>query len=279
MTEVRSNSKESWVKSLLREPLLHFLVLGALIFIADWAVRSDANNARIIVIDDGVRNNLTTLFREGQGREPTPEELKALVDRWIYEEVMYREALALGLDKGDQMFRSRLELKMRALLIDNVTLDPPTDDELRQWLDSHRDRYAAPRRFDFVQFKIVGDDAEARTKATEIAAHLTGADVPSEYRDDVRIYRDRSRDNIASVFGEAFTNGLLGAAGKWVPVQSNTGWHVARMLDDKPAFEPDFEAIKPQLAADWRKFNQTKRAADAFNEIRGHYEIRTKDAS
>jgi hypothetical protein len=242
-------------------------------------VRSDSNSSRVIVVDGPVRDTLIGLFRQGQGREPTPDEFKILLDRWIYEEVMYREALALGLDKGDPMFRSRLELKMRALLIDNVVLDPPTDEDLRQWLNSHLDRYAVPRRFDFVQFKIDGNEDDARSKATALAAQLTGADIPQEYKEVVRIYQDRSRDNIASVFGETFADKLVDAAGKWVAIESTTGWHVARMLDDKPAVEPNFEAIKPQLAADWRKFNQTKRAADAFNAIREHYEIRTKDAS
>lgn len=275
----RPTRQSSWVKKVLRDPLLHFLVLGALIFVADWATRSDANNARVIVVDDKVRNELTAFFRDGQGRDPTESELKVLTDRWVYNEVMYREALALGLDKGDEMFRSRLELKLRSMLIDNVVVDPPTDDDLRKWLDANRERYSAPRRFDFVQFQVEGSDSEAHAKAVALASQLKGDAVPAEYDEEVRIYRDRSQDNIASVFGSDFATGLIGGAGGWVALHSNTGWHVARMLDDKPPVEADFKAIKPQLEAEWRKAQQNRLAAEAFHRIRDRYDIRIENPS
>lgn len=94
-------------RALLREPLLHFLVIGGLVFAADQLLLSDADKARVIVVDDKIWDELIGQFERGKGRKPTDDELKVLLDRWIYNEVMYREALALGLDKGDEMFRSR----------------------------------------------------------------------------------------------------------------------------------------------------------------------------
>lgn len=278
-TDAPSAKKKSWIGSVLRDPLLHFLLLGALIFVVDWATRSDANNTRVIVVDKQVRQNLTTLFRDGQGREPSDKELDVLIDRWIYDEVMYREALALGLDKGDDMFRSRLELKLRAMLIDNVVVDPPTDDALRAWFEAHRDRYTAPRRFDFMQFHVEGSDAEAHAQAAALASQLKGETVPVAYQDEVRIYRNRSQENIVSIFGNDFATGLIGAAGGWVAVHSTTGWHVARVLEDKPPAEPAFDAIKPQLEAEWLKSEQKRLAAEAFRRIRDHYDIRIEQPS
>lgn len=278
-TRARPSAGSSWVKSFLRDPLLHFLLLGALIFVVDWATRADANSARVIVVDAKVRNELKTFFHDGQGRDPTESELKVLVDRWVYNEVMYREALALGLDKGDDMFRSRLELKLRSMLIDNVVVDPPTEDDLRKWLDANRERYTAPRRFDFVQFHVEGSDADAHAQAEALASRIKGAAVPAQYEDEVRIYRDRSQDNIASVFGTDFAAQLIGADGNWVALHSNTGWHVARVLDDKPPVDPDFAAIKPQLEAEWRKAQQNRLAAEAFHRIRDRYDIRIEQPS
>lgn len=270
----RSVVKTPWIKTVLREPLLHFLLIGAVIFVVDGATRSKADNAHVIVVDDKVRTELSEQFKVGQGRQPTEDELRVLIDRWVYDEVMYREAVALGLDKGDEMFRSRLELKMRAMLIDNVIVNPASDEDLRQWLEANRQRYTAPRRFDFVQFQIEGPEAQAQARAEAVASQIKGEAVPPQYDEAVRIYRDRSQENIASVFGEAFAAGLLGAQDKWVAVHSTTGWHVARLLDDKPPVEPDFDAIKPQLEADWRKFQENRLAREAFHDIRERYDVR-----
>lgn len=264
-------------RALLREPLLHFLAIGALIFGLDQAVRSDRASPRVIVVDHKVQGELTKLFEDGQGRKPTPDEMKVLIDRWIYNEVMYREAVALGLDKGDEMFRSRLELKLRMMLIDNVVLDPPSDDELKKWLQDNRDRFTAPRRFDFVQIFLEGDDGEGR--ATELASRLVDGAIPAPYNESTRFYKNRTRDNIAMVFGDQFAAGLVDSGSNgWHALRSPDGWHVAQLLDDKPAVEPDFESMKPQLEADWRKATQKRLAGEAFRDIRARYNIRVEDA-
>lgn len=270
----------SWVKAWLHEPLVHFLCIGALIFVVDQAVRSDADSPRVIVIDAGVRDDLVTLFETSRGRKPTAEEYDALVDGWLYDEVMYREAVALGLDKGDDMFRSRLELKLRAMLINNVALDPPTDADLRTWFEANRDRYTAPRRFDFVQFQIDGEEPE-RTAAELAAGMREGTNngvIPAAYENRARFYLNRSRDNIAAVFGEDFAAALLdGPEHTWRAVPSAAGWHVARVRAEKPAIDPDFESLKPRLAAEWRSFHSKRLAREAFQEIRDRYEVRRED--
>ncbi len=266
----------TWLKTWLHEPLVHFLLLGVLIFAIDQAVRSDDDNPRVIVVDEAVRAELVDVFEGARGREPTEEEFEVLLDTWLYNEIMYREALVLGLDKGDEMFRSRLELKLRAMLIDNVVLDPPTEEDLRAWFEANRERYTAPHRFDFVQFRVEGEEAEQR--AAELAGTLVDGTIPEPYDDVARFYKNRSRDNIAAVFGIEFADGLVNGGGDaWHPLPSKAGWHVARIQAEKPPLEPNFEALRPTLEAEWRKFHNNRLAVEALNEIRATYEVRRED--
>ncbi len=263
------------LKAFLREPLLHFLLIGLLIFAVDKAVSSDAQNARVIVLDKDTRSGLIRKFIEKQGRVPDIDEIDELIDAWIYDEVMYRQAVALGLDKGDEMFRSRLELKLRSMLIDNAVIDPPTDAQLKQWLEQNRAMYSAPRRYDFMQIKIDGDDGVAETEATNLAKYWRNGAISEDYAGKELYYRDRTRENIAQVFGASFAKGLLDPDDTyWHAVKANDGWHVARVQQDKPAIEPDFATLKPQLEADWRKAALKQKAQDAYKDIRNSYAIR-----
>ncbi len=275
----------SVAKRVFREPLVHFLVIAVLIFAVDQAARSDADDPRVIVVDDAVRSELIALFEEGQGRPPTGAEVEALIDRWLYNEIMYREAVALGLDQGDEMFRSRLELKLRAMLIESASVDPPTEEQLRAWFEENRERYRVPRRFDVAQFRVDGEGEEAEQAALRLSGTLVDGVIPEPYDDRLRVYRNRSRENIAAVFGEPFAAGLLdgggpagGEHGSWRPVRSIAGWHVARIEAAREPVEPAFEVLRPQLEAEWLKAQNKRAAAEAFREIRDSYTIRREDA-
>lgn len=268
------------LRTFLREPLLHFLLIGMLIFIVDKAVHSETQNQKLIVLDKNTRSELIQKFTEKQGRLPDLDEIDNLIDAWVYEEVMYREAVALGLDKGDPMFRSRLELKMRSMLIDNAVVDPPTDEQLKQWLEKSRARYSAPRRFDFIQIKIGGDDETAETEATNLVKTMRNGAIVEDYAGQEMYYRDRTRENIIQVFGESFAKGLLDPGDDyWHAVHANDGWHVARVQHDKPAVEPDFQSLKPQLEADWQKDALKQKAQEAYQDILSTYDIRVEDKS
>lgn len=135
-----SLNKISW----LREPLLHFLALGLVIFTVDHLARPAADDQRVITIDEEVEGKVVSLFKEGRGRAPTDRELNRLIHCWLQHEVLYREALALGLDKGDEMIRERLILKMRMVVFNNIVVDSPAEDELPQWFEANRSRYDVP---------------------------------------------------------------------------------------------------------------------------------------
>ncbi len=261
--------------SLLREPLVHFLVLGLLIFAVDYYMRPPADSRRTINVDAKVENTLVTLFKDGQGREPTQEEVDRLVKRWLLNEIYYREALALGLDQGDAMIRSRLVLKMRDVLLNNLVLDPPSDDTLRAWFEANRKRYDTPKRYDIVQFLVADAKSGSRQQAEKLLPVSSGGDtVPEAYANAVRRYTGRTRENIADLFGDSFASDLLDRADAgWRVIGSRKGWHIARVEAVHPAVAADFKKMKLQVKADYGEAQRTIAAFEAIKEIRSRYTI------
>ena len=130
------------MRRLLREPLLHFLLLGALLFLAyGWLNRAGLAAPDEIVVSRSQVEGLVMQFERVWQRAPTAEERQALIDSWVRDEVFYREALAMGLEQDDPVVRRRLSQKVQFILDTGSASGPPTDAELQAWLDAHADRY------------------------------------------------------------------------------------------------------------------------------------------
>ena len=272
---------------LLREPLLHFLLAGAALF-GGWialhpeAVAPDASR-RIEVTPDDLRQ--ISLAWLAQGRPaPTPEELRSLVEGRVREEILYREALALGLDQGDTIVRRRLAQKMEFLFEDVASLRDPTPDELRAWFAEHAEPFTLPARASFRHLYFSPDrrGARARDDAARALAKLTGvsADVPAAaaladpfmFQD---YYGDRSSDEIARTFGPGFARSLLELApGAWSgPVESGYGWHLVWVDSLAPARVPAFEDVEPDVRKAWIEDQRAEIRARAFEAMRARYEV------
>jgi hypothetical protein len=262
--------------SLLREPLVHFLVLGLLIFAVDRYMQPPADNRRTINVDATVEDKLFTLFKDGQGREPTKDEFEKLVKRWLLNEMYFREALALGLDRGDDMIRSRLVLKMRTVMVNNIALEPPTDKALREWFEAHRAHYDTPARYNIAQFFVADAKSDGRRQAESlIPASSAGAgDIPEAYANAVRTYANRTEGNIATLFGKRFASALLDLpVGEWGVIESGKGWHVARIESAQPAIPAAFEDVKLQVRTDYLEAQRTIAAFEAIKDMRSRYTI------
>jgi hypothetical protein len=136
MAETGGRSRQ--VKAILREPLLHFLALGALLFLYyEWKGGASRPGSNRIVITQGIVQNLVSGFTRTWQRAPTQDELKALVDEHVKEEIATREAIAMGLDRDDTVIRRRLRQKLEFLVEDEDSQVAPSDAELQRWLDTH----------------------------------------------------------------------------------------------------------------------------------------------
>lgn len=266
-------------QKLLKEPLVQFLVLGALVFAVDRYVIGSADDPRRIVFDDGRYRELVDVFVDGQGRKPTPEEIQDLIVQWTQNEVLYREALAMELDQGDEMIRQRLILKTRNILFSNVVAEPPPEDELEAWFERNRIAYDRPELVDFEQFLAADLDAEA---ATGLAEELGADEHPDAYDDAYRQYPHRPTSNLVAVFGEEQAKRLLDVPLEhWVPVRTEYGWHLARITHREPGDPAEFREVRHQVVTDWLDQARKQELQAALNAIVEEYDFRyevTRDA-
>lgn len=257
----------------LHEPLLHFLVIGLLLFAVDHLTHPAVDD-RVIVVDEGVREMLVDKFKQGRGRSPTPTEYERLVKLWSADEAMYREALLLGLDQGDESIRARMILNLRYRLLNNSFIGEPVAGELEAWLEVYRDRFDLPLRFDFELAQLPdGDDPQAALTAARARGEL-----PETYGERLGRYGNRSRADIAKLFGGDFADALVAAVPEqWVVLGSDTGRHLARITrvyDPIPTMIAD-QPVRVETA--WREAQAKLSVIRQVRELQRRYEVRRED--
>jgi peptidyl-prolyl cis-trans isomerase C len=278
----------SSVKRWLREPLLQFLVAGALLFagyrLLHPEVSRTTDDNRIELTADDLRQ-LEIAWTAQWRRPPTPGEMRGLIDARVREEILYREGLALGLEQGDAIVKRRLAQKMEFLAGDVSRLPDPTAAELRAWYASNAEHFAEPgrRSFRHVYFSTDRRGTQARVDAANALGQLSGkpADAPAAERlGDAFMfqnqYAERSPEQIASVFGSAFAAavGQL-RPGAWQgPIESGLGSHLVFVLSVTPGHIPTYEEIEPQIRAAWLDEQRVAARERAFEAMRAHYEVR-----
>ncbi|MFG6431137.1 peptidyl-prolyl cis-trans isomerase [Roseateles sp. LYH14W] len=237
--------RPDWV----REPLLHFLLIGAALFGIDRLVNRGTDEANEIVISAQVTKEARDLFKAKRGHEPTAEEMKALQKVWLDNEVLYREGLALQLDKGDTAIRERVIFKALSVVDGGTQLPPASDEVLRDWFEKRRAKYDEPARFDFQEAVLGGEAGETAVRAF---VDLLNNGTPGDAKAGLRVFKGRPHGNLTQSYGEGFAKALeSAAAGQWLALQSRDGWHAVR-LDATSAGKPaSFEALRGVVLQDW----------------------------
>jgi hypothetical protein len=265
------------MKRFLREPLVHFVFLGILLFGLDAFLRERAGEAGggEIVVSEGRIENLAALFAKTWQRPPTAEELRGLVDDYVLEEALYREGVALGVDQDDTVIRRRVRQKMEFFVDDVLEFAEPTEAQLEAWLADHAQSYEQPSRFTFRQVYLDPNrrgDA-LRTDTERMLAELRSTDGTSDPRElaDGSLlehgYADAGADMVASSFGQTFADQLAELpTGQWSgPVESAFGVHLV-FVDAKTAGRlPTLAEVRDAVARDW-SFAQREDASKAFHE-------------
>ena len=215
--------------------------------------------------------------------------MRGLVDARVREEILYREALTLGLERGDAIVKRRLAQKMEFLAGDVSTLPDPTAAELRAWYANNAERFAEPgrRSFRHVYFSTDRRGTQARVDATRALRQLSGKPADAPAADNVgdafmfqNQYADRSPEQIASIFGSAFAAAVDQVrSGSWQgPIESGLGWHLVFVLSVTPGRVPSYDEIEPQIKAAWLDEQRAAARQRAFEAMKAHYEIRLPEA-
>jgi hypothetical protein len=277
------------LKSLLREPLVHFLLLGAALFALDAWLRPSFTTAapsEIVVSEARIRNLAQNFARTWQ-RSPTQEELNGLVESFIREEVMVREALAVGLDRDDAIIRRRLQQKMEFVSEEAAAQAQPKDAELGLYMSAHPELFRAEPRATFMQIYL---DPRKRAASVEADAKrlLETLNRPGA-APDVRTLGDRllmlethyeevSQTELTRLFGDGFADALIRQpVGRWVgPVSSGYGVHLVKIEAISPGGTPALDEVRPLVMREWSNGQRQALSRAFYEKLRAKYAIKVK---
>lgn len=271
---------------LLREPLIHFLVIGAAIFVLyGFMGQQDAEEQeRAITITAGEIGWLTDAWEKRWNRPPTAEEREGLIKQYLRETILYREAVAMGLDKDDIVIRRRLAQKLEFLTQDLMSLQPPLEEELRTYFKKHMDRYQPPDLITMTHVFLDPDKRGDRTlqDAETIKAKLVALKHPPQdarsFGDPFMLqsyYPERSEAELAKLFGRGFAEPVFKLAPhQWHgPVLSGYGTHLVYVHDRRAAEPPRFEDVEGQVRQDWENDKREQMNEQFIASLMGRYEV------
>ena len=260
----------------IREPLLHFVLLGGVLFGIDRMIASKADDPHRIVISAEVEKQTIGTFEAARGRKPNAEELEALHENWLDNEVLYREGLALGVDKGDPAIRERVIFKALSVVDSGVKLPAADDKVLRAWFEAHRDKYDEPMRFDFDEAALAGENPEAAVRA--FAGELN-AGTPGDSKAGLRVFKSRPKQNLVESYGAPFVRALSAAQpGAWQALETREGWRAIRMNFITPAKPADFQMLKGVILHDWKDQIASEQRTSAVRALTKKYTIQFETA-
>lgn len=246
------------MKKIFREPLLHFLLIGAALFVVFGLVNErtagDADNQ--VVVSAGRIAQLENIFNKTWQRPPTAEELKGLIDDFVLEEIYYRQAVAMGIDRDDTVIRRRLRQKFEFLTDDIAAATAPSDEVLTRYLAANPDRFLTDTTYTFGQVYINPDrrgvDLESHI-ASQLSALRAGKVVDGDSGLLPAFFDATPSRVVDNNFGSDFSAKLdMLPLGEWRgPIVSGLGLHLIRMNTRVKGTVPDLAEIRPIVEREW----------------------------
>jgi hypothetical protein len=236
------------IRRLLCEPLLHFLVIGVALFAAYRWRNPDEFMRQRIVITQAVEDDLVTQHRAARGRDPSAAELNHLIESYVRDEILYREGVALGLDRDDIVVKRRVRQKIE-VMAEEEAARAPTAADLSAYLAANQARFVQPA---ILTFEQVGKPSLLPQRMTQTPADLVARD-----------------------FGPSFAAALEKVpVGKWVgPVDSSFGPHYVRVSDRRPAVVPTLAEVRDQVVREWESERRQRARNEAYARMRRGYDV------
>jgi len=272
------------LRRFLREPLVHFVVLGAALFLwSAWSGGGGASGSNRIVLTSGQIDFLASVFERTWQRPPTEPELKGLIDDWVKEEIATREAIAMGLDRDDVVLRRRMRQKLEFLVEDAVDAAPPSDAELAAWLAEHADAYRTEPQVALKQVYVSvdrrGRDAEAEARRLLAELERRGGDAPIERLGDPIMLPAElpltERRALASIFGGEFADAVVALVpGRWSgPVPSGFGLHLVFVNERREGRLPELDEIRPAVERDYSADRRQRNLESLYERLLEKYTV------
>ncbi len=273
------------MKKLLSEPLLHFLLIGGLLFFIYDLKQEEiiANDNNSIVITEANIDQLINQWQRRWQRLPSQQELQGLVKAQIHEEVLYREALAMGLDKDDVVVRQRMARKIEFISNDLASLVDPTDTQLQSYLNAHEEMFTLPGQISFSHIYFNTDkrgeqvQADAGKLLADLSLSTTAIDISSQGDSFMggQTYDSLKDFEVSRLFGDTFSKHLFElASGKWVgPVESGYGLHLVRIDSRTEPRVPSLTKVRDKVQNEWLAEQRKKANKSFYAELHKRYKI------
>ena len=270
-------------KKILHEPLVHFVLAAAFIFILYALLEPGSAGDDDIIVDTATIERLDAEWSRRMRRAPTPEELDGLLADYIFEELLSREARSLGLEQGDPVIRRRLVQKMELLAESAAQQVQPGDAELLEWYEAHPELYRSEPRLGFKHIYFSHDrrDTGAETDASALLPRLAGLDENAGQPglgDSFmlpHVFTDIGRSQLGRLFGGDFAATLFSLEpGSWQgPARSGYGYHLVYLFERKDAEPIPFAGNKDRVMQDWQRDRYEQVKQELLEELKSRYEI------
>ncbi|WP_427454078.1 peptidyl-prolyl cis-trans isomerase [Litorimonas sp. WD9-15] len=273
------------MKRFLREPFVHFVLLGALLFAGHSLWQRHVQKAdHTLIVSAAEMERQAQIFATENRRQPTDADLEALLFAYVEEQVLMREARRLGLDADDTIIRRRLAQKMR-FMIDDVGAPPlPPVDNLKAWFAENPEKFIRPetRSFEHIYFS----PRDRSDTVVQVATDALSAGIPTgwEGQGDAfmtgRIFTRQSQDSVRRDFGTAFAEKLfdLPETDDWQgPINSAFGVHLVRLTNITPERLPDFKTIQPEIERVWLDAAKREENAEALKSLMRKYKVEVEE--
>lgn len=263
------------LRRLLKEPLVHFLIAGAMVF---WLMSGRAPDLgeRRIVVNERVAGAIAQRFYDSFRRMPSQDELDGLIRDYVQDQVYYREAVALGLDQNDEVVVRRMRRKMEGLAVADAEAATPSDKDLQALIDKDPARYAEDPRTTFQQVYLGADTPENRAQADlklkQLRAGQSASGVPAPLPAQLE---NASASEISGMFGDEFTLALRNQpTGQWIgPVASGLGLHLVRVDNRAAPAPPSLASVRQRVENDWRAAAVAKSRDESYARILKGYDV------
>lgn len=286
---VERKTFRAMIGRIVREPLLHFFLLGLAVFGLHASLNRDGGSGTVadphlVEITSADIEWLRSTWNRKMGREPTPRELEGLTAAFIREEILYREAVSMGLDQHDTVVRRRMAQKMEFLFKDLAEMSQPKEEELRAWFDENLDRYRAPALVSFTHVYFNGDRRgekvldDARDVLDKLEASAIDPSEAPALGDRFMLqstYPLQGLDLVTREFGRAFADAVDGLdPGRWHgPVISGYGLHLVYVHQREDSRLPALDEVRGRVTQDLMMARREKINAAAYREIKSKYRV------
>ena len=269
---------KKFVKKLIHDPLFHFLIIGAGLFLLFELTKApDANAPNRIVVDAGQVEQLSAQFKRTWIRPPTKDELAGLIESYIRDEIYYREAMAMGLDQNDPQIGRRMRTKLEFILED-LSAEEARDEELSAFLQQNPDRFRVDPKVSFQQLYLNPDKRQNLVAdAADMVKRLRSGTTPETLGDPTMVgqeYTLATQSEIARSFGEAFSEELVELEpGNWTgPLYSGLGGHLVKVSERVEGRLPELAEIRGQVEREYLAQRRQQLKDMAYAKLREGYQ-------